>query len=250
MEIQLPEFDSSTLQHLTKRIEGNLKKPIEQSPRAPRLPRVKREKKPKTTDQQPREVPSVAVPSFSGGKRQDAGKKRRSDTGQPKRPSYVKSNVNSNVKSNVNSIKLGSRPESHDSISKSRLEEEVLALGGEKEDFELILDAGSESEMEEMAASGTDGLQKNFKKDLHRLVMDLGIKDLDKRELSSSSEGEEQELREVERTSTALQTHVSPSIKIATESQPRNVTAKGSYKLVTPPKRSLRMCLIWLMIDW
>ena len=234
METQLPEFDSSTLQHLAKRIEGNLKQPIGQSPKAPRPPRVKREKKPKTTDQQPREIPPAAVTSPSGGKRQDAGKMRRSDSGQDKGSNYVKSNVNS--------IKLGSRPESNDSISKSRLEEEVLALGGEKEDFELILDAASESEMEEIAASATDGVQKKLKKDLHRLVMDLGIKNLDKRELSSSSEGEEQEHRDVERTSTALQTHVNPSSKAPTEKQSRNVLAKGSYKLVTP-RRGLSLCV-------
>lgn len=236
MEVQLPQFDPSTLLHLTKKIEGNLKKPIEKPPKPTRPPRAKREQnpreqKPNKIDQQSGEISSVVVKSSSGRKNQDVGKKKKPNGGKHKE--------SVNAKSGVNTIKLGSRLENNVPVSKSRLEEEVLALGGEKDDFDLIADVGSESEMEGVAAPASNGLQHGLQKDLHRLVMDLGISSLGKRELSSSSEAEEQENREIQQTTTALQARGNPSIKAAVEKQPRNLAAKGLSKLVNPLKAHL-----------
>jgi hypothetical protein len=232
MDAQLPELDSRTLLHLTKQIRENLKKPIEALPKVPRPPRVKREKKPNAADQPPREIPSVAVTPSSGGKRQDAGKKKRLGSGQAKGPS--------NVKSDVNSMKLGRRVENKNTVSKSRLEEEVMALGGEKEDMELILDAGSDSEMEGIAVPISNGLEKGLRKDLHRLVVDLGIEKLEKRELAFlSSEADVEEHRGIEKETIALQGRENPYMDTTAEKQPRNSAPKSSSKLVIPLEKQL-----------
>lgn len=230
MDAQLPELDSRTLLNLTKQIKENLKKPIETPLKVPRPPRVRREKKSNPVDQPHRDLLSVAVKSSSSGKRQDAGKKKRLGSGQVKGPS--------NVRGDVNSMKLGRRAENTKIISKSRLEEEVMALGGEKEDMELILGARSDSEMEGIAVPASSGLQKGLRKDLHRLVMDLGIEKLNNRELASSSEADEQENPGIERT-TALQSQVNPNMDALVEKQPRNFAAKSSSKLVNPLPRQL-----------
>lgn len=236
MEAQLPQFDPSTLLNLTKTIEGNLKTPVGKPAKPTRPPRAKREQRPIKTDQQSKKISSVNVRLSSGSKKQDAGQKRRPDGG--KRKGSV------DVKSNVNMIKLGSRPESHVPLSRSRLEEEVLALGGEKDDFELIADVGSESEMEETTAPASNRLQHGLKKDLHRFVMDLGISSLGKRELSSSSEGEEQEYRGIEEETTALQARGISRAKVALEKQPRNLAVKGSSKLVILLRNQPSACVL------
>ena len=236
MEAQLPQFDPSTLLHLTKTIEGNLKKPTRNPPKPSRPPRAKQEQRPVTTDEQPKKISSVTVKLSPERAKQDAGKKKRLDGG--KRKSSV------HIKSSVNTIELGSRPENHMLVSKSRLEEEVLALGGEKDDLELIADIGSESEMEETVMLASNRLQHGLKKDLHRLVKDLGISSLEKRELSSSSEAEEPEYRGIEQKPIALQAREIPSTKVAVEKLPRNSVAKSSSKLVIPPRSHLSACVL------
>jgi hypothetical protein len=226
MEAHLPEFDSKTLLHLTKQIEGNLKNPTGKSSNTPRPPKVKREKKPKTPAvQQPGEAPLVAVtPTAPRRNGQDAGKKRRPDSGQP--------NGSGHAKQNVNTIELGRRGENNNAVADPRLEEEVIALGGEPGDLELILEAVSDSEMEGVAVPSSYGLQKGLEKDLHRLVMDLGIQNLEEKELASSPEAEEGGIGVIARTNTGPEARGKPSVKAAEVKQPRNSTSKGSYKLV------------------
>lgn len=231
MEAQLPQFDSSTLLNLTKTIEGNLKKPIGKSPKPSRPPRAKQEQRSVITDQQPKKIPSVAVKLPPGSVKQDAGKKRNLD-GEKRKGSVVR-------KSSVNTIKPGSRSENHVSVSKSRLEEEVLALGGEKGDLELIADVGSESEMEEHAVSTAKRSQHGLTKDLRRLVTDLGISKLGKRELSSSSDAEGPEHPAREQKAPAVQARGTSSIKVAMEKPLRNSIAKGSSKLVIPSRNHI-----------
>lgn len=237
MEAQLPRIDPSTLQHLTKTIEGNLKKPVGKPPKPPRQPRAKREQKPIEPDHRSKNLSSVAVKSSSGSKDQDARKKKKPEGG--------KNEKSADIRSSVNTIKLGSKPENHVLANKSRLEEEVLALGGGKDDFDLIADVESESEMEETSAPASNRLQHGLKKDLHRLVMDLGISNLEKRELSSSSEAEDPQDRSTERRTTAHQAQGIPSMK-AMKKQPRNVAAKGPPKLVILIRGILCVCLSWL----
>lgn len=238
MEAQLPQFDPSTLLNLTKTIEGNLKKPVGKSPKLPRPPRAKQEQRPITTDQQSKKTSSVAVKVSSGSTKQDGGKKKRLDGGKNKGSVGIKS-----------TIKLGNRPDNFAPVRKSRLEEEVLALGGEKDDLELIADVGSESEMEEMAAPASNRLQRGLEKDLHRFVMDLGISSLEKRELSSSSEVEEPEHRGIEQYPTALRAQGISSMEAAVEKQPRNLSAKGSSKLVISLRSHLSTNVLCQLAD-
>lgn len=236
MEVQLPQFDPSTLLHLTKTIEGNLKKPTKNPPKPSRPPRAKQEQRPVTTYEQPKKPSSVTLKLSPEKAKQNAGKKNRLDGGNRKGSVHITSSVNT--------IKLGSRPENHTPVSKSRLEEEVLALGGEKDDLELIADVGSESEMEETVELAPNRLQHGLKKDLHRFVKDLGISSQEKRELSSSSEAEEPEYRGIEQKPTAVQAREFPCTKVAAEKSLRNSIAKSSSKLVIPLRSHLSACVL------
>lgn len=57
----------------------------------------------------------------------------------------------------------------------TRLEEEILALGGSKEDLKLIEDAESESELEAGTTTDEKPKSQSLKKELLQLVKELGI---------------------------------------------------------------------------
>lgn len=98
------------------------------------------------------------------------GKKRLRD-GQ------VKSS--SNVTSRPNGISKVRRAQSHDdSVDHSRLEQEILALGGSKDDLKLIEDGASESELEGGTPSSGEPAAKDLEKDLLRFVQELGIEEV------------------------------------------------------------------------
>ncbi|KAL8785218.1 MAG: hypothetical protein Q9213_003487 [Squamulea squamosa] len=72
------------------------------------------------------------------------------------------------------------------------LEQEILALGGSKEDLELIKGDASDSEVEGGASTSKDPVSKALKKELLRFVQDLGITEVprDVQEDSESGRGE------------------------------------------------------------
>lgn len=234
MESQFPVLKPATILHLKNQIEGNLKKPTVKLPAVPRPHKAKREKKAISADPQPGKFSFGAVKPSPVVKRPATGKRKRPDNGPLK--------GSKDITSGVNSIKLGSRSANNDSVTKSRLEEEILALGGEREDIDLILGAGSESEMEEIAAPVTSGLQKDFQKDLRRFVTDLGIRDVENKELSSFSEVGEPEYVNMDFPPTVLHEHRNSSTKLPAEKQSPNSTAKASHRLVKPFRSCVSTC--------
>ena len=97
------------------------------------------------------------------------GKKRLRD-GQVKEPA--------SAKSKSNGVQRNQKSHDGDILSRPRLEQEILALGGSKDDLKLIEDGESASEFE----SGDRGPEKSatggLKKELLRLVQELGIEQI------------------------------------------------------------------------
>ncbi|KAL8766349.1 MAG: hypothetical protein Q9209_006876 [Squamulea sp. 1 TL-2023] len=70
------------------------------------------------------------------------------------------------------------------------LEQEILALGGSKEDLELIKGDASDSEIEANASTSKDPASKALKKELLRFVQDLGITEALQEDQADSESGE------------------------------------------------------------
>ena len=95
------------------------------------------------------------------------GKKRQRD-GQLKEPS------NGNLHISSKTTTKGS----HDKADKASLEQELLAVGGSKDDLDLIEGYASDSEIEGDASTLRNPTSKGLEKELQRFVQELGIKDV------------------------------------------------------------------------
>lgn len=205
-DAQLPEFKAEALLSLTKKINANISKPPPQ--------RTVAGKRPKTEQTKPKFTTSVELPAprariatrnitrelvTSNGKResplisnatQKQGKKRLRD-GQEKGSIHTGNSIQSiPSEGQVN----------HDSHTANfKLQEDVLALGGTLDDYKLVAEADSNSEMEgnEMEVGKSPG--KISKKELLKFVRDLGIDkvDIDETEGSAMSGGEEDNEKDI-----------------------------------------------------
>jgi ribosome biogenesis protein MAK21 len=143
----VPELDESTIQRLNARIEDRLKNPQKKFGTKPNI------KKSDTTGQRKaKEAPNNPT-AF------DNSRKRKRDVGKPEQPagkSYQSQNsINNHGKNDV-------------------LLKEILELGGDKEDLDLIADIDSGSE-EDVTTDGVSSVEKDpaFKTDLQKLMASL-----------------------------------------------------------------------------
>lgn len=100
---------------------------------------------------------------------ENRGKKRSSD-GQLKEPNNREFRTNG----------AATTRESHANLSgeRSALEQDVLALGGSKDDLDLVKGDASESEIDGDASTSKAPASKGLKKELLRFVQELGIKEV------------------------------------------------------------------------
>lgn len=91
-------------------------------------------------------------------------------------------------KSSVNSIKIDESLAKNGSAVRLDVKEEVVALGGTEEDIRLIENAPSDSEVEGIETTAADTSSKSLKRDLQRLVRDLGVEKVAIQELDASSD--------------------------------------------------------------
>ncbi|KAL8696237.1 MAG: hypothetical protein Q9224_002899 [Gallowayella concinna] len=75
----------------------------------------------------------------------------------------------------------------------SKLEQEILTLGGSKDDLELVQDQASESEIEGDASPPKDSASKGLKKALLRFVHDLGVDKVAQEVYEESESGQDKE---------------------------------------------------------
>lgn len=201
---QLPEFKAEALLSLTKKINANLSKPpsrrivtekypkpehketkVATNPESPALPARKatRDTKGKlgTNNAKSEPPPSSIVP-------QKQGKKRLRD-GQEKRSKYTRSGIKS--------IQNEEQANQNSRTINSKLQEDILALGGTLDDYKLVAEADSNSEMEGNDMEVSKSSRKISKKELLTFVRDLGIDKVDVEEAEESApSGEEDNINE------------------------------------------------------
>lgn len=169
-------FEPDTISSLTKKIEANLKnkqngKRPSKRKEDPGIGRRTKDQKKSGLGSKPmdRQDAEPAHNERNGTMKSNSipqGTKRLRD-GQVKDTIDAKPRVNG-VPKEQNGHKKA--PEEH-----SRLEQEILALGGSKDDLKLIEDAASDSELEDDNTGSKKPPSKGLKKELLRLVQELGI---------------------------------------------------------------------------
>ncbi|KAL9595138.1 MAG: hypothetical protein Q9219_006626 [cf. Caloplaca sp. 3 TL-2023] len=170
------DLKPDAISSLTKKIETNLKKsqPGKLPPKAKRISEAGKrgrvpEKTGKSSEPNGQQHP---VPTFKQDAKTPApgpkpqGKKRSRD-------GKVKDQTQS--KSELNDAPPKSKTEKQDGLDRARLEQEILALGGNKDDLKLIEGADSGSEYEGGIAGPEKPARKGLKKELLQLVQELGI---------------------------------------------------------------------------
>ncbi len=182
-ENELPNLNSDTLLNLTEKIRNNLKKtPTERTRTAPVVKSNNGRQKDGQSSQKlelqvkPARPPTI-VEGRSNGKTKLVGKKPL----QIPKPQLGKKRLRdgqvkglSHSRSDVNSVKLGVKAAKTPKES-FNIEEEILALGGTKDDYELIEGALSDSEIESNEVDPTKASRSDLQKDLARLVKELGV---------------------------------------------------------------------------
>lgn len=171
------EFKPDTVSLLTKTIEANLKNT--QNGKLPQRkkntitgndydrPQKKTEGKTYRPKPHQKDVPSNKKPTVTADPDSKPRGKKRLRDGQAKSSTDAISRPN-------NALKLKLSP-NEGSVDHARLEQEILALGGSKDDLKLIQDGASESEFEGGTSSSEKPAAKGLKKELLRLVQELGI---------------------------------------------------------------------------
>jgi len=194
---QLPVFHPDALSSLTKNIKSNLEKQgngfVLDS--TPAKSKVKKEKTkaaktasqlessaPKTAAKVPNnKTPAAAKHKPTARPKPVQGKKRLRD-GRLKEPGIQKNT------GSVNSIALGTRaPRSAQGIDFD-IDEDMKAVGGTKDDIDLIADAHSESEIEGVEADLVGG---DVQKELQQLVRQLGVDHEGRKKQSEDTTSEE-----------------------------------------------------------
>ena len=186
-DAQLPEFKAEALLSLTKKINANLSKPPP--------PRIVTEKYPKpgtkvttnTRDSKGKlginNAKSEPPPSSIAPQKQ--GKKRLRD-GQEKKSKHTGSSIKG--------IRNEEQANQDSRTTNSKLQEDVLALGGTLDDYKLVAEADSNSEMEGNDMEESKSSSKISKKELLKFVRDLGIDKVDVGEAEESALSGEEEV--------------------------------------------------------
>ncbi|KAL8958392.1 MAG: hypothetical protein Q9183_005847, partial [Haloplaca sp. 2 TL-2023] len=176
-DIQL-ELKPSALSSLTQKIEANLKKgqnrdqPVKSSKKA--VPKPKKDgnsqgqaTKARKAEHEPKSVKGTHGSAPKASESAESQSKKRTRDGQLK--------TSRSQKPLVNGSKEVPRGEHEPANEPSRLEREILELGGSKDDLALFGDLESESELEVDRAALQKPGPKGLGKDLKRLVQELGI---------------------------------------------------------------------------
>lgn len=198
---QLPEFKAEALLSLTQKINANLSKPPQRTVAESRsLPERKKTKVTTGAEKSARKATRDTKgklgtynrkrdPPLSSDVPHKKGKKRLRD-GQEKEGIHTGSSIRSIQ---------NEEQASHDSHKTNfKLQEDVLALGGTLDDYRLVLEADSNSEMEGNEMEVGKSSSKISKNELLKFVRDLGINkvDIEEAEGSAMSDGEESNINE------------------------------------------------------
>lgn len=209
-----PELKADALSNLTARIADKLRKPTVGAKTNKKPAHARPEK-----GEGKQKVPSQAsVPAL----KEQHGKKRLRD-GQVKEPRSVE------IKGNAS--KARSKEDGNGAPSRAQIEEEILALGGSKEDLDLVADVASESELE--GDKPFKAPRNNLKKELKKFVQDIGIQTVHYESSESKEEEEADDAIPVAGTSNSAA--VAPVDGVKGTSMAAKVSARGASGLVCWP---------------
>ena len=197
-----PEFNSDALQMLKLNIEHNLKEKDKASKES-KYSRVKNERKKakveekgnKATDSQ-----KIGVLAQTGASEQNSQPRNRLKIKQDANQSTSKSvkyngkrlrngdvkvlNLNQKGNGNAGSYKSGT-VRANGSSSRSDLRKEIEDLGGDEEDFDIVINAQSDSEIE---GQDTKISGEEFGKDIRNFVQSLRINEVEQNEVDELSD--------------------------------------------------------------
>lgn len=191
-DTQLPDLKADTLLNLTKKIKENFNKTSQEKQVKVKNSKSKRTKSKeinRNTGVSPSENIQTSKLPLNGNDHKTApvpasdtkqlqGKKRLRD-GRVKGPS--------NSRRSVSDTRLGENAVKDGKNLKSGLQEEVLALGGTMDDYELVAGAPSDSEMEGDEMKSVKASHKSLGRDLQQFVRGLGIDKADAQETDQPS---------------------------------------------------------------
>lgn len=210
----IPELKADALSNLTARIADKLKKSTVGVKTNNKPAKARREK----VERNQKHPSQTSVPA----PKEQHGKKRLRD-GQVKEPRSVETKGNAS--------KARSKEDRNRASSRAQIEEEILALGGSKEDLDLVADLASESELEGDEPSKAP--RNNLKKELMKFVQDIGIQTAHY-ELSELEDGEKaDDAMPVAGTSNSAA--VAPVDGAKGTLMPAKVSARGASGLVRWP---------------
>ena len=204
LETGVPDFDPHTLRSLTDKIESNLifpnkggfskGTPANLKTKTPRLGEKHRQH-PITASKPDPAVDSASNGNMMRGKQNPAGTPESSQRKKRLRDGRIKEEGHWKRSNDVNSIKLGSRNRSTRSNGDIIFDEDLRALGGTKEDVDLIaeLASGSEIEGEVASLSSASGLER----ETLQLIRQLGVDRVGKRDVIAESNSVEADKVEV-----------------------------------------------------
>ena len=243
-ENQVPEFNPDALRSLTEKIESNLKGQVKGAistdtsvrPKT-KTPNVKK-KSGENTAKAPVSKSAIKIASHdrtATGKQKPTVAPKTTQGTKRLRDGRVKQESYRTKGDDVNTIKLGSRISKIGSDNNTNIDEELIALGGTKEDVDLIADLMSESEMEGQAAGPDKILGNGFEKEILQLVRQLGVDRIGKREMMADSGSEE--ANKIEDLKGDRNFDTTSSDKVTTDVKPALKTAssvgKGQRSLVS-----------------
>ena len=243
----LPDLNPDALLSLTQKIETNLKKPdkgavSKAAPARPQANKLRKEKangelnrssgpKARPKEQSNGKSPSIGKQKPAPTPKSSQGKKRLRD-GQVKEPGFVKSG------DYVNGIKLGTGTQKPAAENNAEIEEDIQALGGTKDDLDLVADAPSDSEMEGEAAEVGETSGRDLRKELQQLVRQLGVDKRPQKDLSETTDTEDE--GEVQNPEPRNHTggKVAPPVVngMKPETKAAKPSGKGQMSLAFPPQ--------------
>ena len=210
-DADFPELKADALSSLTARIADKLKKPTVGAKKNNKPAKARPEKgERKQVSPSQTSVPAV---------KEQHGKKRFRD-GQAKEPRSADTKGNGS--------KVTFKEDRNGAPSRAQIEEEILALGGSKEDLDLVADVASESELEGDKPSKVP--RNDLKKELMKFVQDIGIQTINYE--TSGSENEEEDDDAMPVVGTSDSTATTPVGEEKSTPVPAKVSARGPSGLV------------------
>ena len=222
-ENDLPNFDSDILQNLKSNIEENLKKADKPSAKAETKRLTKARKKSGRAQalggtQNGKAEVAGGRPSTQRSQSNSVSKAKSETLTAPKQASGKKRLRNGEIKGatpgqkgkgEVNSTKLGQRKTNGTASPTFDLREEVAALGGDDEDYMLVKNVQSDSELEGDDSKGSDG---RLNRELKSFVQRLRIANVQPEADLDSEDGSEDQSQRMESQEPHINSKLPPNL--------------------------------------